>query len=366
MTLVVEGWGNNGSTTLAWVVASWFVNQIKAKIGFFPFLSLYGDPAAGKSALTVILNAMQGIDGEGLPLSQLNTKKAMARSISRVSGLFTALLEDNQRNERAFDYSILLTGYNQGPLQLKAAFSNDNRVNESPFQGALMFIQNTEPFNQKAEKQRVISLHFELSSLSTATRTAYEKLISLSNPVIARLQQATLKHRKVFEEKWMDFYNIAIEDLGTMDNRRILQNHALVLSFHRIFCEINKIDHNLTNFLRQAAITKCQTSAIQEYSLATYFFERIDQLDNEKLDTCMHMDRQKSLIYINLPGIEQLLRNQGLQFSVNNVLTQELTQHPAFLENSKRFRFPCDPEKDSKGRPRQRRSWVFDANKFET
>ncbi|BCO08795.1 hypothetical protein GF1_11710 [Desulfolithobacter dissulfuricans] len=363
--LVTSAWGDNGAAALAWMAAAWFVNQVKERVNFFPFLSFHGDPASGKSALTVVLNAMQGVDGEGIPLSQLNTKKALARSISRVSGLFTALLEDNQRNEKAFDYSILLTGYNSGPLQLKAAFSNDNRVSESPFQGSLLFVQNTEPFNQKAEKQRVISLQFDHTDLTEQTRAAYEELVKIPLPELARVLVLTLQKRQVFEEGWIKEYQKAINDLCPMDNRRILENHALILAFHRLFCRVHGIKYNLTSFMLSTAHEKCRTSAAREYSLADHFFETIDLLDKEKAAACLHLDPKKRLIYINLPGIEQLIRNKGIQLLVSSHLTRALMQHPAYIENSKRFRFPNDPEMDNSGRPKQRRAWVFDANKFD-
>jgi len=363
--LIQGAWGKNGVTAAAWLCAGWFVNQIKKEIGFFPFLSFHGDPASGKSALTVMLNALQGHDGEGLPLSQLNTKKALARTISRESGRLTALLEDNQRNERAFDYSILLTGYNQGPLQLKAAFSNDNRTEEAPFLGSLLFVQNTEPFNQKAEKQRVISLHFNHTDLSDKTRAVYEQLVKTPLPQLARVMLLTLQQRKIFEENWFKEYEKAIDDLAGVDNRRILQNHALVLAFHRLFCKVHGIRTDLTEFILETAQTKCRTSEIKDYSLADHFFETLDLLDPDKTASCVHVDDKLKLLYINLPAVEQLIRNKGAQFSYHDNLGKALMNHPAFMKNSHRFRFPADPETDNRGQPKQRRAWVFNCMKLD-
>ncbi len=365
-TLIVEAWGDNGAAAMAWMVAGWFVNQIKKQVGYYPFLSFHGDPSSGKSALTVSLNAMQGMDGEGLPLNQLNTKKALARTVSRVSGLFTALLEDNHRNERgAFDYSILLTGYNQGSLQVKAAFSNDQRTNEDPFLGTLLFVQNTEPFNQKAEKQRVISLHFDHKSLNDQTLIAYEKLQKIPLQQLALIMPLTLQHRQTFERDWQKEFHLALEDLSPLENRRILQNHALVLAFSRIFNRVHKIKHDITAFMKETAEVKCRTSAQKDYSLADHFFETLDLLDSDKTRQCLHTDEKTRQIFINLPAVEQIIKNKGVQFAVTEYLTKSLTQHPAFIENSKQFRFPEDPEKDSWGKRKQRRVWVFDANKFE-
>lgn len=359
-------WGPNAIVSLSWTVAGWFVNQIKREIGFFPALSIFGPPACGKSALTVTLNACQGISGEGLPITQLNTKKALARSIARESGRFSALLEDNQRSDKGgFDYSIMLTAYNIGPIMVKASFSNDNRTDESPFLGSLLFVQNTEPFQSTAEKQRVISLQFDSDKLTETTRKFFEELQMVPEQQLARIMQTTLQQRQVYESEWSKEYRKAIDDLAPLDNRRILQNYALVLAFCRLFQHVNNIHDDLTQHVKRLAEEKCRTSQQRTYDLADHFFESVDLLDEDKLFDCVHLDPDTKLLYINLPRVENLIKNKGIQFAVNENLTKALMQHPAYLESRKQYRFPGDPEVDTQGKRKQRRVWVFDANKFE-
>jgi hypothetical protein len=174
----------------------------------------------------------------------------------------------------------------------------------------------------------------------------------------------TLQNRSRLEESWQEEYQRAIDDLAGVDNRRILQNHALVLAWHRLFCRIHKIRHDLADFMRETAIKKTESAAAQTYTAAHHFFETIDLLDGEKLKTCIHVDEKTKLLYINLPAVEQLIRNKGANFSYHDNLSKALTEHPAYVKNSFRFRFPGDPEIDSDGRPRQRRCWIFDCNKL--
>ncbi len=364
-SMITAAWAENGAAALAFACCSWFVNQIKSAIGFCPILSMSGDPGAGKSALTIIMNALQGVDDEGIAINSLGTKKGFMRSISGRSGMFTSVLENNERNDRIFDFSFFLTAYNRADAAKQANFSNDNRVKTTSFLGALVSVQNTEPWATKAEKERVISLHFDHASLTDETRAAYEQLCKTSLPELARVMVVTLQQRTAFEKGWLEAYHQAIEDLSPMDNRRILQNHALVLAFHRLFCRIHKIECDLTGFMKAIAEEKCISSAVKDYNLADHFFDLIDNIDEEKTASCLHLDAKKRLIYISLSGMEQLIRNRGIQFSFNDYLSKALTSHPAFIENSKRHRFPLDPETDSRGLPKQRRSWVFDANRFE-
>lgn len=364
--LIRSAWGNNGVVALSWVVASWFVNQVKAATNFFPFQSLHGDPASGKSALTVILNAMQGRDGEGLPITTLNSKKGLTRTIGQLSGLFTALLEDNERNERAFDWSIILTAFNRGPLQVQAVFSNDLQTRESPFQGSLMFVQNLEQFGSKAERQRVISLHFKTSQLSDTSRAAYEKLQSMDNQVLAGIMLQVLIHRKHFEEGWEKEYEKAIDDLAPMDERRILQNHALILAFHRLFCSCFEIPQNedVTQFFAEICRQKCASSTVRQTTLADHFFELMDTIDEDKSPGAWYVDKEKSLIFINIPRVENLIRNKGINLQITESLSKQLQQHPAWIRNSVVYRLPDDPETDTSGRPKQRRVWVFNLEWF--
>lgn len=365
-SLILEAWGLNGATALSWVIGGWFTNQVKESINFFPFLSLYGEPASGKSALVRFLNSIQGRDEEGLPITQLNTRKGLTRTIGQLSGMFTALLEDSERNDRAFDYSILLTAFNKGPLQVQASFSNDLQTKEAPFQGCLLFCQNTEPFNSKQEKQRVISLHFLADQLTDTSRAAYAKIMTMDKREAAGIIQQVLLNRAHFSA-WDKEYQKAMADLAPMSEQRILQNHALVLAFNRLFCtcfQINQNDEAITGFIGETCRIKCETSATRTTSIADHFFELLDTVETEKLSAVYHADQPKNEIYINLPRAENLIRNKGINFNFNEAFAQSLQRHPAYIKNSYRYRFPSDPEIDERGVPRQRRVWVFSLEWF--
>ena len=361
--LIQEAWGLNGVAALSWAVAGWFVNQIKEEAGFFPFLSLWGDPAAGKSALVVTLNNLQGREGEGLPLNQTNTQKGKIRVLGQASATFTALLEDNERNDRAFDYSILLTGFNRGPLQVQAAFTTDLSTKEAPFLGSLMFVQNVEPFNSKAERQRVISLQFKIEDLTDTSRAAYEKLIGMGKRTLAGAMQQTLTNRRHFESNWQKEYTAARADLAPMSERRILDNHALVLAFYRLFCSCFGIrqDPAFTAFIREVGKRKCISSSTRQTTIADHFFELLDTIDEEKAVTAYHIDTEKGWLVVNLPKVESILRNKGLNFQNSEPLNTALQRHPSFIKNGLTYRFPTPTEDvDTQGRAKKKRVWVFD------
>lgn len=365
--LIRGAWGMNGLVAFSWVVAGWFVFKIKGTSDFFPFLSLHGDPASGKSALVTFLNSIQGREGEGLPITQLNSKKGLTRSIGQVSGIFTALLEDSQRNEKGFDYSILLTAYNRGPLQVQAAYSNDLQTKEAPFLGSLLFAQNTEPFNSKQEKQRVISLEFKTEHITDSSREAYLKLVSSRKAEIAGVMLQVLSHRRHFEEGWQDSFKQTVDDLSQrIDERRILENHSLVMAFYRLFCSCFHIeeDESFSNFIAELGVKKCLSSAIRQPTIADHFFEQLDTVEEEKLVCTVHKDPAKKHVYINLPRAENLIRNKGVNLQVNENFCKALTNHPAYVKNGFSIRFPNDPNLDASGRTKKSKVWVFDMEWF--
>ncbi len=365
--LITTAWGPRGSATMAWVVASWFTVQIKKNLGFFPFLSLWGDVQAAKSSLVVLLNRLQGFDTEGCSTSSLNTRKGLVRNIGRVSNIFSAIIEGNVRDERsAFDYSTLLPLYNRNPLQLMAKFSNNFQTVETPFSGALLFAANNEVFKGKAEKERTISLEFKTEHLNDTTKAAYDRLADVPQPALARVIMVTLQHRQVFEQDWFAEFQKINRDLESIKNRRIRENHALILAFHRLYCRVHGIKNSrLKAFIEEIALLKEITAAQTEHTLADDFFEKVDLISDDKLNGVLYLNEKTGKLYLYMAKVERELRHNGFQFTANERLFESLRTHPGYVKASHVFRFPNDPDvNEVSGRPKTRRVWVFDMKKM--
>jgi ABC-type polar amino acid transport system ATPase subunit len=83
---------------------------------------MHGDPQTGKSKLLRTLNAMQGLNEEGLPMNGANTKKGELRTIAQVSGMMKGMIEGNDKSKAKFDFESIL------PLFNKDASSNKGRI----------------------------------------------------------------------------------------------------------------------------------------------------------------------------------------------------------------------------------------------
>ncbi|MEI6709328.1 MAG: hypothetical protein WCK96_19595 [Methylococcales bacterium] len=93
LTLMNTAYGCKGLLALGFYIASLFSQKIFDHYCFFPFLSLYGSPHAGKSFISKLLNRCLFIDSEGQTMTTSNTAKGELRKISQQSSLVHALLE---------------------------------------------------------------------------------------------------------------------------------------------------------------------------------------------------------------------------------------------------------------------------------
>jgi hypothetical protein len=183
---------------------------------------------------------------------------------------------------------------------------------------------------------------------------------------LAGIIQQVLMNRSHFKE-WDKEYQQVMKDLSPMSEQRILQNHALVLAFYRLFCscfKINQGNGDMTRFVKEVCRKKCITSAIRQTTIADHFFELLDTIEDDKKLDSYHIDHHKEHIYVNLPRVENLIKNKGISLQLTEALSIALQKHPAYIKNSYLYRFPNDPVIDEKGRPKPKRVWVFSLEWF--
>lgn len=372
--LIYESWGYNGATAFSWIMASWFVNQVKDRISFFPYADFSGLPAAGKSAMVTKLQACQAVDGEGLNVSETSTKKGIARKIHGLSGMFCALLEFTEENVKSMGFVNILSAYNKGGGDMiQAKFTADLETKDTPLLCALMFCQNRAPWKNTQEKQRAISLHFDTKDLNANTLHAYNILNDIPKEELAAVMVEILKNRGQIESEWHEEYRIACADLERVKEERIRNNHALLLAFHRLACKIFGIQINIFEHIEQVALLKEKTSAELEINEASLFFEQIFSSSSEQKDKYWHEveepQRANSMdsnsLYFSLTEMLRLLQNEGLQPPKPKELQEALKRHPAYIGHSINHRFP-NPPIDNKQGPlfSQRKAWKLDLAKF--
>jgi hypothetical protein len=336
--LIYRAWNMRGLVAIAWVVASWFVNQIKELIGFFPFLSFCGETQTGKSWLSRNLNALQAIDEEGLPMAKVNTMKGEIRKIAQRSGLFKSLLEGNDPEKSRFDYESILPLYNDNPLQTRARISNDRQTHELPFKSALLFVQNKEPFKSRAAKERVVSLYFERKDINEETTEAFDKLVAMSRPQLAGFFVKIMSSKRPqIEEKWFQYFQKAKSDLKKeIIDPRITETHAIILAFHRILTKMMSFSdtYDLTAFIAELGQRKVKACQHREETLADYFFQLLDDLSDAESKKLTEQDREEGLVYIWFAEAIRFLKKADVDLPRTYDLQKSLKEHSSYVDSN--------------------------------
>ncbi len=352
-------WGIKAAVAVAFVAASWFIDKVKGKLQWFPFLSFYGDPSSGKTFLVTTMNNLQCLDEEGLAMNRVNTAKGELRTLAQISGMSRALLEGNKEKSARFDFDQLLTMYNDSPLQVRAQKSNDNLTILMEWKGALILVQNQEPLRTVAQKSRVVSMKF-LDTDIDDTKEAFARVQAMKKAHLAHFFVEVMRQRRKFETEWYDRYLKIYNDLkAEIPDDRIRGNHAIILAFYDILREILGLEIDIRSYVVEIAKEKIKACRHHVASLADFFFQTLDLLPSEKRDRCVAFDR-KGKMHVFLPVALKLLREEDLLINPNQTqLYEALREHPAFIDDrhsSRKFQ-------DSPGSA-PKRIWLFDPEKL--
>ncbi|MFZ5447059.1 MAG: toprim domain-containing protein [Thermodesulfobacteriota bacterium] len=336
--LISLAWGDKGVVAVVWVVASWFVNQIKKRIGFFPFASLHKDPQTGKTRLVRTLNAMQGLDEEGLPMVKVNTSKGEVRQLAQRSGLFKALLEGNNAEKMRFDMETILPLYNSNPLQITAKKTLDIQTRDVPFLSSLMFVQNVEQFRSRAQRERVISLKFEKKDLTVETKKALDDLLKIPLAQLSHFFVDVMAHRNQIEDEWYDEFKHCQEELyEAIPDNRLNENYALILAFHRLLCKIIEIEYDLRPYIEQLGKEKYEECNRRDETVADHFFNLLLGLDHDERDqqACYRTIAENNQLFIHIGKALKRIDDAGYRFTVQlKDLHASLKEHPSFIKSN--------------------------------
>ena len=331
IALLYAAYGYKGLLAFGFYIAALFSHLIFEHYNFFPFLSLYGDPHAGKSFLSRLFNRCLFIDSEGQTMTASNTAKGELRKISQKSSLVCALLEGRKDKSR-FDYDSILPLYNRNALYSRATTSQDNRTHDLPLKAALSFVWNHECFTLKPAKERVISLHFADSDLNDATGKAWTELNAYSPEQLASIGDYILGNRQYFETNLIPSvkdHSGSLRNVG-INVTRIAENHAIALSGIVTLLEslgMDDISFNaLTVYTASRAKNKVDTAKTDSH-LADYFFDSIASL-NSTDGVAINLDNE---LVIHLPRALIKLQELGNGVSNKSELISELKRHDRYI-----------------------------------
>jgi hypothetical protein len=328
-------YGNAGVYALSYYVAALLKHEFMGEYLAFPYMSCVGPKGAGKTTLIYFLNNCFFQNWEGIVAAKNTTPKALARKLYHRSSLVTPYLESN-RALINIDENSLLNAYQGGSLYDRAANSNDADTVSLPFDAALAFVQNVEPFRSGPLKERVITLSFknaEDGGVTEASIKAMSEMKRLDAAARAGIGHRIFQNIQAIRDKIFNSLEENISELreGGISSPRVAYHYAILLSTCEALLEVAGIGETEAESLQlgeglvQLAKLKESTSG-GENDEALAFFDNFEQLrvgvesrtgEPIKAEPGKDYIEDENRYYIRLDEVFRLMRNANYTLPPN-------------------------------------------------
>ena len=373
ITLLHRIYGNTGIYALAYYVAASLKHEFMEREQAFPFVSFVGPKGAGKTTLIYFLNNVFFQAWEGIVAARNTTSKALSRKLYHRSSLVAPYLESNNALIN-IDENSLLNAYQGGSLYDRAATSNDADTISLPFDAALAFVQNVEPFRSGPLKERVITLSFKnaedggVTDDSIAAMKELKLLDAAARAGVGHLifQQITQIRDNILDT--LDESKEVLRELG-ITSPRVVYHYALLLSTGQALLEIAGMSEVYTEEIQlgqelvQLATLKESTSG-GDNDDATAFLDNFEQLragiDDRygvtvKVELGKHYLEDEEHYYIRIEEVLRLMRTAN--YVVPSDIKTQLKKADTWYVDTIRTRSISDSARWDGGEKRY--SWQF-------
>jgi hypothetical protein len=337
--------GAKGIVTLGFFFATLFAEQIRRDRKSFPFLEMWGDPGSGKTTLVEFLWKLFGRENyEGFDPAKA-TQAALARNLGKVGNLPVVLIEGDRNEEashaRRFEWEELKTAYNGRSVRSRGVRNSGNETYEPPFRGGIVIEQNDPVNASRAILERIMSVGFDQTGWSPATKKAAERLeqwpIEKLSGFIIHAARREAEILKIFRERF-DRHEADLLALPEIRTRRLAKNHGQFLAMLdalRLVLPLRDEQHDAAATLVRRMTVERQLAINSDHPVVELFWDRFDWIEANQGDNPSHPidhHRQPDLIAISLPEFEERCASRRLEIPSH----AELKKH---LKTSKSRRF---------------------------
>jgi hypothetical protein len=337
-------YGARGLLVFGFYISSLFSHRVFKHYGFFPILSLYGNPSIhryDKKFLSRLFNRCLFTDSEGQKIKAAFTAESELKKIRQKSNLVCALLDDRGYKSK-LDYDTLLPFYNRQALSSNAC---------------LAFISSNEGFKNEALNDLVISLQFPntdnnntINHVAWYPTTNNPSTLGIVDPIkrdqlnqytperLASVGDYLLNNRQHFEKELVDKitdYEKILTSLG-ITVQKMAQNYAIslggIICLYELLNIPNQYIGNLVNYTANRALHKQEVIKEPIY-VADYFLNLIDGIESNLNYGIIVYDNKKTSeqeLIIHLPTVLSYLKTQDQDFD-QKVLDTILPKHPRFI-----------------------------------
>ena len=345
-------YGPRGIVCLTFLFGSFFAEQVRNEQKSFPFLEMHGLPGTGKTTLVEFLWKLAGRENyEGFDPAKA-TPAAMARNLGKIGNLPVVLIEGDRREEashaRKFEWEELKTAYNGRTVRSRGVRNSGMETFEPPFRGAIIIEQN-EPVNaSRAILERIMSIGFDMSNWSDATKISAQTLEQwpiehLSGFIVhaARREQEILaRFRQAFAQ-----YEAELLALPEIRTNRLAKTHGQLLAFLDALRSIVPLSDDqqrqTANMIVQMAKER-QVAVNSEDPIVQLFWERFDYFEENEDPAAAaghinhHRKHAEGMIAVRLNEMEMRCGEKRLELPSHSELARALKTSKArrFVEQA--------------------------------
>lgn len=379
--------GINGLVTLAFWFGTFFSEQLRKALGFFPFLEMSGKPGTGKSTLLEFFWKASGRIGryEGINPAKYSDS-ARARVMTRLSGMPMVMIEgDTDDAKQKFDMNEMKDSFNGAPIRGIGVKTTGGETIEPPFRCGFIVAQNNEADVDKPMVSRFIHLHFTESHFS---EKGY-KLLSTFRDMTTEDASAFMYRSLINEKVIVDFILERFKENRTLFKQspsikmeRIQETHALVLACFSalkfVFGEsVTEKNDLIAKYLLDRGAERSSRMVDDHADVQTFWevFQKINIRDvkdpdyqycpRTKEEEVLNHSKDEQVISIRLVDVAQ--RAEAMRYRIP--IVKELKK---LLKNSTHYKYlgqsPIRSKLETEGatdKPKLVRCWNFERPKGE-
>ena len=312
--LLQKAYGHNGTICTLYTAAALFRDLIIKKLGFFPYLFVFGEAGTGKTTLINFLLSFFGKDIQGVSVSGGSSTKGIARSFSQRRNGVIYLKEYTNNTDKEFD-SLLKVVYD-GQTYTTAQTDNSNETNTRAVNSAIIIDGNELPTNNDAVFSRVILAELRETNFTEEQTAAKNELEELQENGFTEATGQLLTFRPVFEKEFEKVFTSCKNEIRTYTNNSEneltdrTKNHCALLLAMFDLLQNNNIQMPMTrnDFVLQLIKNSLETEEeVKQTRATTVFWQLFSQAVTANHETKRHYQyREKDNILI--VNLEQIFR----------------------------------------------------------
>jgi energy-coupling factor transporter ATP-binding protein EcfA2 len=360
--LFYKVYGENGAVAMMFSIMSLYSDIVFKNCGHFPFLHLFGKKSSGKSTLAQSLMSLF-FKTEGKSVStNINsvTHSSFYKKLNQIRNGIVLFEEFNSdlKTEMVEQIKGVYNRNGRTTSDMSNLFST-NRTTTPPIESAIILTGQYLPVADPALFTRTIHLSFfKNGNFSQEERKQYTELKSLEGDGLTCIMADILKHRSLFEDRFMALYNEhrknVADDFDGEAAERIASHNCMLIATYQVLKDVLKFpfsQEELCDIIdkvskEQAEKSKDTGESFQFWDMLQYLVVhnivqderefKIKSANSASLDGGVtNFKATTKLLYLRLnliaPEYNRQMKIQGRKNLDLTTLRAYLKNHPSYL-----------------------------------